>query len=160
MSFIPQFFATIPFVDDDDDMKYILQAEFDGRLKSDEGFLSATGDLATLTAESGKDLFLTAATVVFFTNTTPNVSTADEVVLKINGTIVETAKYSSAVSSGSGIGGLAAFRYEFKNIGHKVAATQIIKLEVITISSVVDVEGFVQAIEVPTGENPTTYTGS
>ena len=58
---------TIPFFDlliatqtdqtpdeDDDWSKYILQASFDGRLKSDEGFLSATGDLATLTAASGR----------------------------------------------------------------------------------------------------------
>ena len=52
---------------------------------------------------------------------------------------------------------MVSIPYEFKNIGHKVAATQIIKLEVISLDAEVDVEGFIQAIEVPTGENPTTY---
>jgi hypothetical protein len=143
-----------PIVEDDEDLtKYILQAEFDGRLKSNEGFLSATGNLATLTAASGKDLYLTSAKVHFHSNSASNATAVTEVTLDINGTIVETVK-----SGHNGI--ILVHDYEFKNIGHSVAATEIIKLEVISIDAAVDVEGFVQAIEVPSGENPVTYTGA
>ena len=137
--------------------KFILQAEFDGRLKSDEGFLSAAGDLATLTAASGKDLYLTAAKVVLFANSASGASVADEVVLKVNGSVVETAKSSWNETSH------ATYIYEFKNIGHKVVysvGTEILKLEVITLDTQIDAEGFIQAIEVPTGENPVSYTGA
>ena len=151
----PSNFVTL---DEDDDMKYILQASFDGRLKSDEGFLSATGDLCTLTAASGKDLYLTTAKVVLFTNSSSSVAAlADEVVLKVNGVVVETTKHSWISGTQTGT---ATLDYEFRNIGHKVDATQILKLEVITLDVDTDVEGFIQAIEVPDGENPTTYTGS
>lgn len=148
--------------EDADDMKYILQAALDGRLESAEGFKSATGDLCTLTVASGKDLYLSAAKVTFFVNATGATSSiGDEVVLKINGSIVETVKFSSLQSSVDG--GVGSFSYEFRNIGHKVAysvGTETIKLEVIALDTQTDVEGFVQAIEVPTGENPTTYTGA
>ncbi|MDH3312117.1 MAG: hypothetical protein OEM28_03100 [Nitrosopumilus sp.] len=60
----------------------------------------------------------------------------------MNGTIVETANY------------------EFKHIGHKVDAAAVLKIEMISLNANVDVEGFIQAIEVPDTENPTTYTGS
>lgn len=145
--------------EDDDLSKIILQAEFDGRLKSDEGFLSAAGDLATLTAASGKDLYLTNAKISIFINTDAvTEAVANEVVLKVNGTIVETSS-SSIGQTGSG-GGTSYVIYNFENLFHKVAATQVLKLEVITLDAQTDVEGFIQAIEVPTGENPATYTGS
>ncbi len=48
----------------------LLRASFNNRLKSDERSLSAVGDLATLTAGTGKDLYLTAAKVVFYSNDT------------------------------------------------------------------------------------------
>jgi len=35
-------------------------------LRTDEGFLSATGDLATLTAAASKDLYLASGKVCFF----------------------------------------------------------------------------------------------
>jgi len=135
------------------DILFLSVKEHAGKIRSNEGFLSTTGDLAALTANAGKEMYLARAKVVFFTNTT-NVSADDEVVLKINGTIIETVKYSSAVSSGSGIGGNAKAYYSFENMGHKVAAWEIIKLEVIALSSVVDVEGFIECFEEPTGQSP------
>ena len=141
---------------DDYTTNIIVQASFDGRLKHDEGFLSATGDLCTLTAASGKDLYLSAAKVTFFVNTINGVWLADEVVLKVNGTIVETAK-ASIVLVATSDSGSSTFDYEFKNLWHKVDATQILKLEVITIDADTDVEGFIQAVEVPDTENPVTH---
>ena len=135
------------------DIEYLAKKEFDGKLKKSEGFLSVAGDLATLTASSGKDMYIARAKVTFFVNTSTGapIVVADEVVLKINGVIVETGKYSLRISTDAGV---AAFSYEFKNIGHKVAATQIIKLEVITLDTETDVEGFIECFEETTGESP------
>jgi len=133
------------------DIEYLAIKEFDGKLVEDEGFVTSAGDLATLTASAGKDLYLSSAKVVFFIDTVNNFSVADEVVLKINGTIKETAKASLALGN---IEGTSTFEYEFKNIGQKVAATQIIKLEVITLDGDVSVEGYIQGFEENTGESP------
>jgi len=135
------------------DIEYLAIKEFDGKLRSAEGTLSAAGDLATLTANGGKDMYIASAKVTFFANADGAESTADEVVLKLNGTIIETAKWSLD-DSGAVSGGVLAFTYEFKNIGQKVAATQIIKLEVITLDAEVDVEGFIEVFEEDTGASP------
>ena len=134
----------------------ILQASYDGRLKSAEGFLSAAGDLCSLTAGSGKDLYLTAGKCVIFANVVSGNSFGDEVVLKVNGTIIETTKFNQTGGTGSGA---IILDYKFENLFHKVSAGQILKIEVITLDTETDVEGFIQAIEVPTGENPTRYEG-
>ena len=76
--------------------------------------------------------------------------------MKVNGTIVETAK-ASIVLVATSDSGSSTFDYEFKNLWHKVDATQILKLEVITIDADTDVEGFIQAVEVPDTENPVTH---
>jgi len=54
----------------------------------------------------------------------------------------------------SGGGALTSKSYKFENIGHKVAATQVIKLEVITLDTQVDVERFIECWEETTGETP------
>ena len=132
------------------DIEYLAIKEFDGKLRSAEGFLSATGDLATLTATAGKDMYIARAKVVFFVNTGSAAgSVGDEVVLKINDVIVETAKFSFGTNAGG-----TTFEYEFKNVGQNVAATQIIKLEVITLDASTDVEGFIECFEETTGDSP------
>jgi len=77
------------------DIEYLAIKEFGGKLVKNEGFLSATGTLATLTAASGKDMYIARAKVVFYKNTAGStVSIADKVELQINGTAVETATFS------------------------------------------------------------------
>ena len=128
------------------DIEYLSIKEFDGKLVKNEGFLSATGNLSTLTAGSG-DMYLARAVVNFFSNANANSTTVTEVVLKINNTIVETTKL--------GLGAANVYeQYVFKNIGHKVTTGQIIKLEVISIATQVDVEGFVECFEEATGASP------
>ncbi|HDY86532.1 MAG TPA: hypothetical protein ENH82_00270 [bacterium] len=130
------------------DIEFLTIKEFDGKLRSDEGPLSVAGDLATLTANSGKDMYIATAKVTYFSNNVGTASgTVTEVVLKLNGVIKETSKYT--VNTGS-----EPLVYEFKNIGQKVAATQIIKLEVIGIDVDTDVEGFIECFEEATGDNP------
>jgi hypothetical protein len=157
--YVANYTIRVPLGADDDTTNIIVQASFDGRLKHDEGFLSATGDLCTLTAAASKDLYLSAAKVVFFVNVTNGSEIAQEVVLKVNGTIVETSK-ATITQGATNDSGSSNMVYEFKNLWHKVDATQILKLEVITLDADVDVEGFIQAVEVPDTENPVTYTGA
>jgi len=141
--------------EDDDLVNVILQASFDGRLKSAEGFLSTIGDLATLTASTGKDLYLVNAKITYFNKATSISLSGNEVVLKINAVVNETTNYSNA----GGSGGQGTQDYEFKNIGQKITAGQIMKIEVISLTTQVDVEGVIEAVEVPAGKNPATYTG-
>jgi len=135
------------------DILFLSVKEHANKLVKNEGFSSTTGDLATLTASSGKDMYLARAKVVFYTNNTVN-TTGDEVVLKVNGTVIETVKHSSGIANTGISGGNGVFAYSFENIGHSVAATQVIKLEVITLGSDTDVEGFVECFEETTGESP------
>jgi len=139
------------------DVAFLMRKEFQSALVSDEGFLSATGDLASLTASAGKDMYLASAKITLFTNTNVTLVTAGcQVVLKINDVIIETTNFSAGISSGSGVGGNPHMVYEFKNIGASVEAGEIIKLEVISIDAAVDVEGFIECVEVDTGEDPSS----
>jgi len=87
---------------------------------------------------------------------TPNAGNDDnsgEMVLKVNGVIFETTKWRIKGSTSTGDTGQKAHVYEFVNVGQKVAATQIIKLEV--ISNTLSVcEGFLSCFEEDTGASP------
>jgi len=138
------------------DVAFLMRKEFESALVSDEGFLSAAGDLASLTASVGKDMYLASAKITFFTNLIGGNISGCQVVLKINDVIIETTNFSSIIGSGSGIGGDPMKVYEFKNIGRSVEAGEIIKIEVISLNANVDVEGFIECVEVDTGEDPTS----
>ena len=138
------------------DLAFLAKKEFDGKLSSVEGFLSVIGDLATITAAAGKDMYIARAKVIFYKNTVgAATSLADKVELQINGIAVETATFMHEAEDVTPEFGVGAWSYEFKNMGRKVAATQIIKLEVITLDADVDVEGFIEVWEEDTGVDPT-----
>jgi len=152
---MPDLFTAVPPKIIGGDVAYLAKKEFDGKLRTDEGFLSATGDLATLTANTGKDMYLARAKCVFHTNGSSSATNAanDRVELLINAVIVETAKYTQS-NIGNNSPGVMALEYEFKNVGHKVAASQVIKLEVVSLDSETDVEGFIEVWEEDTGVDP------
>ena len=136
----------------------LLKHSFRGNLRSDEGFLSAIGDLATLTANSGKDMYVTSAKVVFYYNADSQSGGgfAQSVVLKLNGVVVETAKFSAkSIGTTTQGTGVLSDVYEFNNLFGKVTAGQIIKLEVLVNDTKIDVDGFIQCLEVDTGVDPT-----
>ena len=84
---------------------------------------------------------------------TGGVSAYDAIIkLQVDGTTVEPTRARMSNT------GRNFADYEFKNIGHKVVATKALHLEVTTLGTGAEVEGFIQAIEVPTGENPVIYT--
>jgi len=127
------------------DIEFLAIKEFDGKLKKNEGVKTTTGDLATLTATSGKDMYIARAKITVYNDGGGTGASQNVVVLKINGIIIETSGTRVNLTSES---------YEFKNMGHKVAATQIIKLEVITINAAISIEGFIECFEETTGETP------
>jgi len=128
------------------DIEFLSIKEFDGKIVSNEGSRTTTGDLATLTASSGKDMYLAKAKIV--ANVTDASNTDLDIELKVNGVIKETCKID-LINSGT-----TSFEYEFAITGLKVAATQIIKLEVITITAISEVSGVLECFEETTGESP------
>ena len=130
-------------------IEYLAIKEFEGKLRSDEGIAVAAGDMATLTATAGKDMYLAAAKCVIHTTPFGGASSNDQIVLKVNGVDIEKVKYSQLSSVGN-----ATFEYEFKNIGHKVGPGQIIKMEALTIDPDTEAEGFIECFEEDTGTSP------
>lgn len=136
------------------DIEFLSIKDFDGKLRKNEGDVSVTGDLATLTASSGKDMYIARAKIIFRKNiVTSSIEDITSVVaLKINGTTVEKARWMwQAAASASAV---YTFEYEFRNIGHKVAATQIINLDVTVLDTQSDVSGFIECFEEDTGVSP------
>jgi len=139
------------------DVAFLMRKEFESALVSDEGFLSVVGDLASLTASVGKDMYLASAKCCVFANAPINDVSETRIELKINDVIIETAQIS--IQGGSGVSqgkGMAYGEYEFKNIGRSVEAGEVIKLEVAAIATTSDVEGMIECVEVDTGDDPTS----
>ena len=136
------------------DIEYLSIKEFDSKLRTNEGsVVSTTGDLATLTATAGKDMYLAKAKIS--AEFIPAGATNDTLIveLKVNGVITETYR-GQATHSGSGAA-LHSDSYEFVNIGQKVLATEIIKLEVITNqNNNWRIEGTIVCFEEDTGASP------
>jgi len=128
------------------DIEYLSIKEFDGKLVQNDSTRTTTGDLATLTASSGKDMYLAIARVDV--GTTDNTVDDTLVRLLINGTVIEAVRFEL---DGDGIGWSS---FTFASKGFKVAATQIIKLEVINIGTNHLVEGTLICFEEATGESP------
>jgi len=124
------------------DIEFLAIKEFDGKLRSNEGALAANGTLCTLTANTGKDMYIARAKVIL--RGASKTGTAE---LTVNGTVVETVDLATGSSS-------INTEYEFKNVGHKVAATEIIKIEITASSATPVYEGFIECFEEDTGESP------
>ncbi len=134
------------------DIEFLAKKEFDGKLRTAKGTLSATGDLATITANSGKDMYLAKAKVsARIEDTAKNRTVIVE--LKVNGVIKATWACDLSAQFTT-IGATSSIGYEFVMSGIKVAATQIIKLEVVTLDASVEVNGELVVFEETTGESP------
>lgn len=113
-----------------------------GKLVKNTGNVTATGDIATLTASSGKDMYLGTAKVSMSETSSGGFAV---VVLKINGVVVETGRL--------GVVNAESRHYQFTSKGFKVAATQIIKIEA-TTASTASIDGTLICFEEDTGVNP------
>lgn len=121
--------------------------EFEGKLRSDEGRLTVIGDLVSLEANTGKDMYIARAKVNW---RAVEGGTTLTIELKLNNVVIET--YSPRIASVS-VQDNTFETYEFKNTSGKVLAGETIKIEIIDISST-SVEGFIECFEEDTGESP------
>jgi hypothetical protein len=91
-------------------------------------------------------MYLCSAKVSFL----PSVSVLSliKVSLQVNGVTVEQCSFVNEASANS------AYNYEFKNVGLKVAAGEIIKLHIDSEQGTWSMEGYLTCIEEDTGANP------
>jgi len=158
-------FPWIPFLKERkkrlSDIEFLAIKEFDGKLKTNTNIKDdgTTGDLATLTAAAGKDMYLAKAKVIGRIDALNTVAPkVIEVVLKANAVIKDRCYFNATAGSsgggGASKGGNGELQYEFQVQGIKVAATQIIKLEVIASDAIVDLTGTLVCFEETTGDPP------
>lgn len=134
---------------------FLAKKDFDGKLRqNDSASKTTTGDLATLTANSGKDMYLGKAYCnIRADDINSNSDPVAVVELSINGTVVETYSNSSETSTSANDHGSTSGSHEFIHIGHKVATTEIIKLEVISVTNC-KIDGAIVCFEEATGATP------
>lgn len=135
------------------DIEFLSIKEFDGKLRQDNSVRTTTGDLATLTASGGKDMYLAKAKINVINNNLAAGAVLATVVLKINGVIVETAEFVFVNFTGDTISSVGESDYEFIVIGFSVLTTQIIKLE-LTVATNAKVTGSIVCFEEDTGITP------
>ena len=132
------------------DIEFISYKSFQGKTRENSSIRISAGDLATLTAAVGKDMYLAKAKIVF-TGSVGVDTWSGQVALKYNGVTVETAIYVE--TSGTAAAGVqTTWEYQFV-ILKKVTTGQIIKLEVTAISNAT-VSGTIQVFEENTGGDP------
>jgi hypothetical protein len=146
-------------------IEFLAIKRFEGKLRDtgdpnptcNEGNRTSVGDLASVTAGTGKDLYLATAKISWRGND----DTADNAVtieLKINGNVVETYQgRKGVVGTPSTTMSMQGDNYEFKSVGHKVDATQVIKLEVTGATNAL-IEGEIQCWDETDGETPQITT--
>jgi len=123
-------------------------------LKTDEGSVTATGDIASITASASTDLYVARAKCSARLETDSASQKVGQVELKVNGVIKETFSFSLSGSNVGNSGGSTTTNYEFECVGLKVDATQIIKLEFVTDPTGVTVDAFLECIEIDDGVSP------
>ncbi len=145
------------------DIEFMSVKEFQLKTRRDEGTATAVGDLTTLTANVGKDMYLASAKVNVRWSSTNNSPIQFVIDLLANGVII--GSFNSAHLSSIQAGGVRASdlnsQYEFKaNIGQKVLAGEIINLNISVIgSAALVIEGQLLCYEEDTGTSP-QITGS
>jgi len=134
------------------DIEFLSIKESEGKVRSDEGTLVASGDLAILTANAGKDMYLGTAKCTFQGSAGTGIESA-QLELLINGVPIEKVSFLSEAAGGDSAV-MLTFNYEFKNIGRKVTTGQIIKIEITSVSGTVSLRGFIECFEEDTGVSP------
>ena len=134
------------------DIEYLSIKEFDSKLVTNTGQQAdgGTGNAATLTASSGKDLYLAKAQATVRTDTATTIILA-EITLVVNGVIKDRWEYSNTTSTTSG---QTSQPHDFAVQGVKVAATQTIILDVVASNVDFDITGTLVGFEETTGESP------
>ena len=131
---------------------FISKKAFQGKTRQNDGILTTTGTLATLTANSGKDMYLASAKCSLMQDDDTGTINNAQIDLTVNGTIVESYVFYTAHGTGRGHSGTGPYEFTWKGF---VDATQVIKLEVATLSTAFTVAGHIQCWEETDGVDPT-----
>jgi len=135
------------------DLAFLQQKEQEGKLKTSEGTLTATGDLTSITAGTNKDLYLSSATITANNGNIGNAVRDLVVELKLNGVTIEKWSPTRVLFGGGTGSSWQENSYKFVvGIGKKVSAGEIIKLEITSNgSNTFTVNGALQAWEESSG---------
>ncbi len=135
------------------DIEYLAIKEFGGKLRQNDGLVNGTtGDVCTLTANTGKDMYLAWAQANIRLDTlASNPSAFLTIVLKINGVIFDTWEPLLAADSGGITANSKVYKFPF---GFKVAAGQIIKIEITTADADAEIAASIVCFEEDTGVSP------
>jgi len=135
------------------DIEYLAIKEFDGKLVTNTGQQAdgGTGNAATLTASSGKDLYLAKAQVTVRVDA-DTLLIVGEITLVANAVIKDRWEFSFAGDVGNP--GQLTQTHDFAVKGIKVAATQTIVIDVVSSNVDFDITGTLVGIEETTGESP------
>ena len=137
------------------DIEYLAIKEFDGKLTTGEGTLTVTGDLVTITAAVGKDMYLAKAKVSVRLETISGVTSNKQVIIELKANGVIKGTWAAVLHTDiDDVGGDSNATYEFAIAGIKVAATEIIKLEVVTLGTLIEANGELVVFEEDTGATP------
>jgi len=137
------------------DIEFLAIKEFDTKLvkNTDVQDDGGTGNCATLTASSGKDLYLAKAKVTVRMDA-ESLLILGEITLVADGVIVDRW-YFSGVSLQAGVGSSSGIiQHEFIIAGIKVAATKTIVIDVVTSDADFDIQGTLLGFEETTGDSP------
>jgi len=137
------------------DIEFLAIKEFGNKLKTNTGeqLDGGTGNAAELTASSGKDLYLAKASILV-TQDAITASVLADVDLIADTTVVDTIKVEAIGTSSIGPWGPQTRRYDFIVQGVKVAATKVIKIDVISSDADLDIIGTLVCFEEDTGASP------
>ena len=135
------------------DIEYLAIKEFDGKIVSNEGSKAgSTGTIATLTANSGKDMYLAGAQIIVKRTSATTAANTMTIELQSNSVVKETASISFELAGTSVTGNTIVYNFVIKGI--KVAATQVIRLELTAEAGDISVDGTLIAFEETTGASP------
>jgi hypothetical protein len=137
------------------DIEFMSIKEFQGKVRQDDGTQIATGDVCSLTANVGKDMYLAKAKATVHNANVVSAVRIATVELSLNGVVVERWQ-PARVLFGSIESSWQADEYEFVTaVGRKVLAGEIIKLEVtFNGGSTFIVDGAIEVYEEDSGTNP------
>jgi len=137
------------------DIAFLSKKTFGGKLVTNTGEQAdgGTGNTATLTASSGKDLYLAKAKVTVRMDAATSLIVG-EVTLVVNSVIKDRWVFSGSAEAGVG-GTTGELQHEFAVQGVKVAATQTIVIDVVASDADYDITGTLVGFEETTGDDPT-----
>ncbi len=139
------------------DIEYLAIKEFDGKLVHNDGNVTAAGDVCTLTASGGKDMYLGRARIMVTAEVSAAAPGTAIVSLLLNGVVIESTRVeviAAAQTSNAGAAGSSSQDFTFALSGAKVAAGEIIKIEATTVDANVSVYGMIVCFEETTGASP------